>query len=142
MNRRRAVRPPGQIRQSQLITTFGPGSMLDLPNHSVLIGGLEYWSAGGDDIPEPRLTEKLCRLLSVPSIQLRTPPPDQEDPALRVVGEPTYTGHRRVAGVTGPCHRLSRYVPGTVGIVIATRPVQQCGYRVGLELPYEEGGRR
>ena len=44
MNRTgRAQRAHGQIRQSQLITTFGPGAMLDLPHHSVLIGGLEYW---------------------------------------------------------------------------------------------------
>ncbi len=27
-----AKKPHGEIRQSQLITTFGPGSMLDLPN--------------------------------------------------------------------------------------------------------------
>jgi len=38
-----AKRPHGQIRQSQLITTFGPGAMMDLPNYSVLIAGLDYW---------------------------------------------------------------------------------------------------
>ena len=32
----------GEIRQSQLVTTFGPGSMVDLPNYSVLISGLEF----------------------------------------------------------------------------------------------------
>ena len=32
-------KPQGEIRQSQLVTTFGPGSMMDLPNHSVLIAG-------------------------------------------------------------------------------------------------------
>jgi len=37
----RRKRPHGQIRQSQLITTFGPGAMLDLPNYSVLVAGLE-----------------------------------------------------------------------------------------------------
>lgn len=84
-NARGGTRPHGQIRQSQLITTFGPGSMLDLPNHSVLVGGLEFWSAGGEQIVEPRLIEKLCHLLSVPTLQLRTPPPDQDDPA----GPPT-----------------------------------------------------
>jgi hypothetical protein len=35
MSRRPGSRPHGQIRQSQLITSFGPGSMVDLPNHSV-----------------------------------------------------------------------------------------------------------
>ena len=34
-------RPAGQIRQSQVITTFGPGAMVDLPEHSVLISGLD-----------------------------------------------------------------------------------------------------
>ena len=48
-------KPHGQIRQSQLITSFGPGSMMDLPNHSVLIGGLDFWSPGGDEVIEPRL---------------------------------------------------------------------------------------
>jgi hypothetical protein len=60
--------------------------MVDLPNHSVLVAGLERWSPGGEDIVEPRLTEKLCRLLEVPSIQLRTPPPDQEDPTAPQTG--------------------------------------------------------
>ena len=45
-----AKKPHGEIRQSQLITTFGPGSMLDLPNYSVLVAGLEFWSAGGETI--------------------------------------------------------------------------------------------
>ena len=38
------ARAAGEVRQSQLITTFGPGAMVDLPNHSVLIGGLESWT--------------------------------------------------------------------------------------------------
>ncbi len=75
-----ATRAHGQLRQSQLVTTFGPGAMLDLPNHSVLVAGLESWSPGGEIIVEPRLTEKLSRLLDVPDLQLKTPPPDQEDP--------------------------------------------------------------
>src|SRR5712691_10085255 len=87
MNRTgQAKRPHGQIRQSQLITTFGPGAMLDLPNYSVLIGGLEYWFPLGEEIPEPRLTAKLCRLLDIPSVQLRLPPADHEDPTAPPTG--------------------------------------------------------
>jgi len=81
-----ARRPHGQIRQSQLITTFGPGAMMDLPSHSVLVAGLEYWFPLGEEIAEPRLTEKLCRLLDVPAIQLRVPPPDQDDPTAPPTG--------------------------------------------------------
>lgn len=76
-------RPPGQLRQSQVITTFGPGAMVDLPDHAVLIGGLESWSPqGGEEIHEPRLVTKLKRLLDVSSLNLREPPPDREDPTL------------------------------------------------------------
>jgi hypothetical protein len=80
VSRKPNTKPQGQIRRSQLITTFGPGAMLDLPKHSVLIGGLDFWSKGGDEIQEQRLTRKLAALLNVPSIRLFTPPPDLDDP--------------------------------------------------------------
>ena len=70
----------GQIRQSQVVTTFGPGSMLDLPNHSVLVGGLDYWSSGGEEIIEPRLvrsSKTCCRFLEPGSA---CAPPDHDDP--------------------------------------------------------------
>ncbi|PRP97855.1 hypothetical protein ENSA5_30880 [Enhygromyxa salina] len=41
-------RADGQIRQSQMITTYGPGAMVDLVNRSVVIGGLEHWGYGRD----------------------------------------------------------------------------------------------
>ena len=47
MSRKPGAKPPGQLRQSQVITTFGPGAMLDLPNYSVLVGGLDYWTGQG-----------------------------------------------------------------------------------------------
>ena len=71
--------PHGQIRQSQVVTTFGPGSLVDLPDHSVIVGGLDYWTRG-DEIHEPRLVEKLKTLLDVPSLALHAPPPDENDP--------------------------------------------------------------
>ena len=88
MNRRPGSRPHGQIRQSQLITSFGPGSMMDLPNHSVLIGGLETWSTGGDEIIEPRLVDKLKSLFDPPltTLKLYSPPPDPEDPTAPQTG--------------------------------------------------------
>jgi hypothetical protein len=43
---RKASRPDGQLRQSQLVTTFGPGAMVDLIDRAVVIGGLEHWAAG------------------------------------------------------------------------------------------------
>lgn len=86
MTRKPGARPHGQIRQSQVITTFGPGAMLDLPHHSVLVAGLDHWSSGGEEISEPRLVEKLKRLLEVPALRLVTPPPDLDDPTLPLTG--------------------------------------------------------
>ena len=57
-------KPVGQLRPSQLITTFGPGSIVDLPDFSVIIGGINTWDRNtmlrhSYDIDEPRLTRKL-----------------------------------------------------------------------------------
>jgi hypothetical protein len=65
-----------EIRQSQLVTTFGPGSMVDLPQYSVLVGGLQFWDfkRGGTVINEPRLSAKVRAALQTDRIDLRTPP--------------------------------------------------------------------
>jgi hypothetical protein len=34
-------------RLSQVVSTFGPGAMVDLPTRSVVIGGLELWDMRG-----------------------------------------------------------------------------------------------
>jgi len=67
-------KPHGQIRQSQVVMTFGPGSMFDLPNQAVIIGGLEYWTKG-DEVHKPRLLAKLKDLLQLSSLVLHAPPP-------------------------------------------------------------------
>ena len=86
MSRKQEAKPHGEIRQSQVVMTFGPGAMLDLPNHSVLIAGLDFWSNGGDEIIEPRLTDKLAKILDVPTLRLLTPPTEQEDPTAPSTG--------------------------------------------------------
>ena len=80
MAKRKATRPHGQIRQSQLITTFGPGSMMDLPDHSVLIGGLDHWSGDKEEIVEPRLLDKLKQAMGVNELKMHSPPADHGDP--------------------------------------------------------------
>ena len=63
------------IRQSQLITTYGPGAMIDLPDRSVIISGLQEWSLKGRErIHEPRLAAKVQKLLDANQIELWTPP--------------------------------------------------------------------
>jgi hypothetical protein len=66
-------KPHGEVRQSQLITTFGPGALLDLPKYSVIVGGLDTWSPG-EEIVEPRLTQKVREILGDPDVRLTAPP--------------------------------------------------------------------
>ncbi|MGH7051164.1 MAG: hypothetical protein ACREE5_11040, partial [Acetobacteraceae bacterium] len=71
-------------RLSQLISTFGPGAMIDLPTRSVVVAGLEFWDMRANaftTIPEPRLAARLEQLLKDQgrldaniSLSLRTPP--------------------------------------------------------------------
>ena len=64
-----AYKPDGTVRQSQAVTTYGPGSTLDLVDHAVLVGGLDYWDWGrGPGKPvekfsifEPRLRDSLAQ---------------------------------------------------------------------------------
>jgi hypothetical protein len=78
MARQPSSRPQGEVRHSQLITTYGPGAMVDLPDCSVVIGGLNFWMYGPDqppeEIDEPRLIAKLRQSLNVGSLRLRKPP--------------------------------------------------------------------
>ena len=80
-NRGKNIPPTGELRQSQLLTTFGPGSMVDLPNHSVLIGGLDHWQfAERKRIYEDRLESYLREKLSLEELTLYEPPVDNGDP--------------------------------------------------------------
>ena len=73
--------PAGQLRQRQLITTFGPGAMLDLPDCSVIIAGLEHWRLGSaKEIDEPRLAAAVAEFLRVPSLKLYPPPAHEDTP--------------------------------------------------------------
>lgn len=75
----RPVRPHGQVRQSQVLTTFGPGAMVDLPNHAVIIGGLEHWEGVTNPIFEERLTAKIQEILQITNLKLFAPPIDLQD---------------------------------------------------------------
>ena len=39
----------GSIRQSQLITTFGVGSMVDFVDHTVIMSGIDNWHWADQD---------------------------------------------------------------------------------------------
>ncbi len=72
----------GQVRRGQVITTYGPGALIDLPRHSAIVGGLETWPKTGDlqEIIEPRLARKLQTMTGIAAPSLFAPPPDTNDP--------------------------------------------------------------
>ncbi|MEO8901720.1 MAG: DUF1998 domain-containing protein [Polyangiaceae bacterium] len=62
-------RPPdGRLRLSQLVTTFGPGSMVDLVHDAVLVGGLDYWRYDAKK-PTPSLDEHRLRERVIPRVR-------------------------------------------------------------------------
>ena len=68
------------IRQSQIVSTYGPGALVDLPHYAVLVAGLEHWAGDAQLVPEPRLLANLRRRLGLPALELRSPPvPERED---------------------------------------------------------------
>ena len=77
-------RAQGQIRQSQVITTYGPGALIDLPEHAAIVGGLDTWPATHklDEIVDARLTGLLGLLSGVPAPRLYAPPPAPSAPWL------------------------------------------------------------
>lgn len=69
---------------SQLLMSFGPGAMMDLPTRSVVVAGLDHWDSGKakfKTVEEPRLSSFLEFVLTQTGrwphgkpVQLRTPP--------------------------------------------------------------------
>jgi len=80
MKGQRRIPPQGELRQSQVITTFGPGAMVDLPDHSVLIGGLEFWQGERRRLYDERLESRVCELLHIDTVALFEPPVDDSTP--------------------------------------------------------------
>ena len=88
-----------EIRLSQMVHSFGPGALVDLPDDSIIMGGLENWYYGEHEhqcrIIEDRLLDKVKESLEradikhAPGLYLRTPPPKSErdnGPQSKVVG--------------------------------------------------------
>lgn len=51
----------GQLRRSQLVTTFGSGALTDLPDYSIILAATDYWSDHSPKIYEPNL-QKLLKI--------------------------------------------------------------------------------
>lgn len=53
-------KPVGEVRPSQVITTFGPGAIVDLQTLSVVVAGVDEWRRDDEErIQEPRLERNL-----------------------------------------------------------------------------------
>ena len=66
-------RPDGTIRHSQVISTFGPGALVDLVDEASIVAGLTWW-ARGERILEERLVSMLSRQEGYENISLFSPP--------------------------------------------------------------------
>jgi len=90
------LKPEGQVRGSQVITTYGAGALIDLVDQAVLVGGLDFWSYGSEKgipiIHEPRLRDALAERFKMAGRELafenafREPPAGDLRQASRNVG--------------------------------------------------------
>lgn len=69
----------GQVRRSQVITTYGPGALIDLPRDSAIVAGVDGWKQPLERLDEPRLQRILSRMTDVLYPELYVPP--TPDPA-------------------------------------------------------------
>lgn len=77
-----SLKAHGQIRRGQVITTYGPGALIDLPRESAVVGGLDTWPKVDklEEIVEPRLAWKLHVMTGVAEPRMYAPPPDTSLP--------------------------------------------------------------
>ena len=81
-------RPDGDLRQSKLVTSTGPGAVVDLPDHAVVLKGLDAWKYSSDNegiLHEARLERKVFHILKASGnwpynhVRLRLPPRSHDD---------------------------------------------------------------
>jgi len=82
------MRAHGQIRRSQVITTWGPGALIDLPRHAGIVAGLDSWPRLDrlEEILDPRLTRIVSLLTGVEAARLYAPPADSGAPGAPAQG--------------------------------------------------------
>ena len=72
----------GTVRPSQLLWTYGPGALIDLPNLSVITMGLDRWEVNRcPPIEESRLLDAVRAILGTQVQRLRMPPVVTEENA-------------------------------------------------------------
>jgi hypothetical protein len=91
-----ARKPKGEIRRSQLITTYGIGSIIAVEDESFMVAGIDRWEPGPPNLHEPRLERRL-RVNG-----FRLPPASESGPDIPVVRFPTWAH-------CPSCKRLDRH---------------------------------
>ena len=67
--------PVGEVRPSQLLWTYGPGALIDLPSLSVVTLGIDTWEKDRcQPIQEARLLASVRKVLGSQVENLRMPP--------------------------------------------------------------------
>ena len=65
----------GELQPSQILHTFGIGSIVDLPNLAVMVMGLEDWPIShSNEVGEERLLSSVQNVLGPQVTRLLTPP--------------------------------------------------------------------
>ncbi len=121
----------GELRPSQALTTFGIGSIIDLPNLSVMVMGLEDWPLKDTvEVGEQRLLASVKEVLGQQVKSLRsppvapdTPPGNQNDPSA-LIGIPVAPYPRWM--VCPYCRRLAPLGSGLFKLETPYRTDQIC----------------
>ncbi len=88
----------GEVRPSQMLTTFGAGSLVDLPNMSVIVMGLDDWPISqGNEINEQRLLYSAQAILGPQVKRLMSPPRGPES----ISSQTNWFDESRLIGVPG-----------------------------------------
>ena len=88
----------GEVRASQILTTYGPGALIDFPRDAAIMGGVNFWPQKQEyrrEIKEPRLRDKLCSMLQRSDLRLIAPPaaetaPWEKGPRARAIRFPSW----------------------------------------------------
>ncbi|MGQ0823745.1 MAG: DrmB family protein [Actinomycetota bacterium] len=91
-----APKTKGEIRRSQLITTYGIGSIVAVEDESFMIAGIDRWDPAPPNLHEPRLERRLH------VNGFRVPPASEDKGDVPVVRFPTW-GH------CSSCKRLDKH---------------------------------
>lgn len=91
----------GELRPAQFLSTFGPGSIIDLPDFSAMVAGTHTWTKSNcENLNEPRLVARL-KINAIKSLPFNKNP-FSDSPTLPVIRFPEWY-------ICPACRRLAHY---------------------------------